>query len=156
MERDATLPLVRDFMSPRVSTLPADLEIDEALLRLRKAGYSGAPVVDATGALVGVLSEVDCMKVLASAAFHAMPTGPVADFMTREVAVLAPETDLFAAVHRAQETRFRRFPVLDGAALVGIVTVRDLDKALWEIAQARTRVRREPEHPPGAAWDPRK
>jgi len=156
MERDATLPLVREFMSPRVSSLPQDLEIEQALLRLRKAGHSGAPVVDQAGALVGVLSEVDCMKVLASAAFHAIPSGPVSDFMTREVSTLAPDTDLFAAVHRAQQTRFRRFPVVEDGRLVGIVTVRDLDKALWEIAQARTKLHRVQEHPPGAAWDPRK
>lgn len=156
MERDAKLPLVRDFMNPRVSSLPVELEIEEALLRLRRAGHSGAPVLDADGALVGVLSEVDCMKVLASAAFHAMPSGPVGDFMTRDVATLTPDTDLFAAVHRAQQTRFRRFPVIDGGRVVGIVTVRDLDKALWEIAQARTKLHRAPDHPPGAAWDPRK
>jgi CBS domain-containing protein len=156
MERDARILLVRDFMTPNVRTLPADMAIDDALVRLRRYGHSGAPVVDADGQVVGVLSEVDCMRVLASAAFHAMPAGDVSIFMSRDVESLSPDDDIFAATQRFEQSRVRRFPVIDGRMLVGIVTVRDLDRALWEITQERKKVHKEPEHPPGAAWDPRR
>jgi CBS domain-containing protein len=156
MERDAQIVTVREFMTRAVHTLPEGLPIDEALDRLRRAGHSGAPVVDAAGFVVGILSEVDCMKVLASAAFLAMPTGPVSAFMTREIETLSPDQDLFAAAHRFQATHFRRFPVVENGELVGLVTVRDLDRALWQLTQDRLKVHREAEHPPGAAWDPRR
>jgi CBS domain-containing protein len=42
--------------------------------------------------------------------------------------------------------------VVDGNELVGIVTVRDVDKALLEVLQARSEIRRPP-HTEGAAWE---
>ena len=156
MERDAHIVFVRDFMTSPVSTISADLEIEDALDKLRKSGHSGAPVVDDTGKVIGVLSEVDCMRVLASAAFHGMPSGPVAAYMTRSVLSLSPDNDIFMAVARFQETRFRRFPVVDQGKLVGIVTVADIDKALWKIAKDRKKLKTVLDHPPGAAWDPRR
>lgn len=156
MERDAQIVFVRDIMTTSVQTLDADLSIEDALDRLRKSGHSGAPVVDKAGALVGVLSEVDCMRVLASAAFHGMPSGPVAAYMTRTILTLSPDNDIFMAVARFQETRFRRFPVVENGALVGLVTVADIDRALWKIAKDRKKLKTVLEHPPGAAWDPRR
>ncbi|TVQ87473.1 MAG: CBS domain-containing protein [Deltaproteobacteria bacterium] len=156
MERDAQIVLVHNFMTSPVRTIAADLEIDDALHKLRQSGHSGAPVVDDAGQVVGVLSEVDCMRVLASAAFHGMPSGPVAAYMTRSVLSLSPDNDIFMAVARFQETRFRRFPVVDQGKLVGIVTVADIDEALWKIAKDRKKLKTVLDHPPGAAWDPRR
>ena len=49
----------RDVMSPVVLTLAADDTAASAAETLAKAGVSGAPVRDANGKLVGMLSQAD-------------------------------------------------------------------------------------------------
>jgi CBS domain-containing protein len=154
MERDAELLTVADFMTKGVVSLPAEMDIDEALGVLDRSGFSGAPVVQ-DGRCVGVLSEVDCTRVLASAAYNGMPVEHVHDHMTRDVQCVSPGTDVFSAAQAMLESGHRRLPVCDGEQLVGIVTLRDVGRALRQVQQARDTVHRD-EHPPGAAWDPEK
>lgn len=62
-------------MNPSAVCLDLDQPIEAAVRTLLHRGFSGAPVVDAEGHLCGVLSERDCMHVLASTAFHGTPEG---------------------------------------------------------------------------------
>ena len=48
-----------DIMSRAVQTIPEDMPLQDAARLLSKAGVSGAPVVDAAGRCVGVLSASD-------------------------------------------------------------------------------------------------
>jgi CBS domain-containing protein len=152
MERDADLMTVAEFMTRRVVSLPAEMPIDEALAVLDRSGFSGAPVLR-DGELVGVLSEVDCVRVLASAAYNAMPVDHVHDHMTRVVQCLSPGADVFTAAQALLAAGHRRVPVCDGGSLVGLITLRDVGRALHKVQEARDAVHRE-QHPPGAAWDP--
>ncbi len=153
MERDAELLTVRDFMNAKVKSLPHDMNIVDALAQLRNWGFSGAPVVNDDGVVVGVLSELDCMRVLSSAAFYSLPNGPVSSEMTTSVDTLSPSQDLFMSAQLFQKTGHRRFPVVENGHLVGIVTLRDIDRALWEVAQQRSIVPTAPKVAGGAAWD---
>jgi predicted transcriptional regulator len=67
------VPLVQDFMTRKVITLSPQMEIYEAILFLMKRNVSGAPVVD-HGKLCGMLSEKDCMRIFAEAAFDQLKT----------------------------------------------------------------------------------
>ena len=51
-----------DLMSHEVVTLPLDMPLRAAAERLAAAGISGAPVVDAEGRCVGVLSKSDLVR----------------------------------------------------------------------------------------------
>ncbi|QDU65480.1 CBS domain-containing protein [Engelhardtia mirabilis] len=59
---------VRDVMQSRVIKLDASASVTDAIESLRDAGVRGAPVVDAAGALVGVVSITDLLEASASAA----------------------------------------------------------------------------------------
>jgi CBS domain-containing protein len=150
MERDTTLLCVRDFMNSSVRTLDAAMPIEDGMDQLRRWGFSGAPVAS-DGVVVGVLSEMDGMRVLADAAYYAIPEGTVGDHMTRDVDILRPNMDIFSVVALFKQTRHRRFPVVDDGMLVGIVTLRDIDHALWDMTQER-HAKNVTRHP-GAAWD---
>ena len=56
--------LAREVMTREVLTLSPSETLREAALRLQVRGVSGAPVVDAEGRLVGVLSETDFLRYL--------------------------------------------------------------------------------------------
>jgi CBS domain-containing protein len=57
---------VRDVMQPKVVKLEAGATLREAIGALREANLRGAPVVDAPGHVVGVVSLVDLIEALAA------------------------------------------------------------------------------------------
>ena len=72
---------VSDFMAKRLVTLHPQTNVVEAMSVLLDKKISGAPVVDDSGALVGVLSEVDLMKIIIQDSYYDEAAGVVGDFM---------------------------------------------------------------------------
>lgn len=99
---------------------------------IRRATVSGAPVVDAEGMLIGMLSKKDCMRAALDASFHQEWGSPVAGYMTTPVETLDVDLDLVSAVERFLASPFRRFPVLREGQLVGQISRADLLRALVE------------------------
>jgi len=100
-----------------------------AIETLINRGISGAPVVDEKGHLVGVLSEKDCLKVLMEMGMHELPAGLVEEFMTKEVVTVEQDKTIMDVVWLFRNSTFRRFPVVDGKKLVGLITRRDVLRA---------------------------
>ena len=69
-----------DIMTRSVVTLSPDMDIYGAVQLLLKKEISGAPVVSPEGRLVGVLSEKDCLKVLAGGAGTGFVSGRIWGF----------------------------------------------------------------------------
>jgi acetoin utilization protein AcuB len=57
---------VKDIMTRDVITVPPDYTVEETAQVLQKNRISGAPVVDATGQLVGTITQTDLFRVLIS------------------------------------------------------------------------------------------
>ncbi|NIO47266.1 MAG: CBS domain-containing protein, partial [Planctomycetales bacterium] len=74
-----------DYMAKELVTVQPDTSAYDAIGLLLKHQISGMPVVDASGKLVGILSERDCLKTLLDAQYHELPTAQVKDLMTAEV-----------------------------------------------------------------------
>jgi CBS domain-containing protein len=123
---------VSDIMATRLITFTPDTNIHEAIRILVDERISGAPVVDGEGALVGVLSRKDCLKIVFSARYHDDWGGPVREFMTSPVETLDAGQDLVSAAQFFVASNFRRFPVLRDDKLVGQVSRHDMLKALTE------------------------
>jgi len=122
--------LVRDFMTRKVITLLPDTEILKALLVLAENDIAGAPVLDPDGALVGLLTEKDCIRSALRATYHSEYAGLVADFMSREVTSVNPDDGLVQVAERFLDLPYHRYPVLEDATLVGIISRRDVIRAL--------------------------
>lgn len=136
------IPIANDFMNDHVLSFSTDSEIEAAVQKLIHKGYSGAPVVDENGKLVGVLSEVDCLRVLSQAAYEGWPQGTVGEHMTKEVEDITPSTDLFAISGKFTNGKHRRFPVVDANhRLLGLVTRRDLLGALDQFRRKQEHAR---------------
>ena len=126
------LPLIRDYMATDLITLTPETEINRAMAILMDAKISGAPVVDSTGVLVGVLSKKDCLKAALNASFFQDWGGAVSDFMTKDVKVLDPDVDLVKAAETFLASEYRRFPVMKDGKLVGQVSRTDILRGLSE------------------------
>jgi CBS domain-containing protein len=125
--------LVKDYMSGKLITFSPDTDVLDAIHELLQYRIAGAPVVDDHGNLVGMLSEFDCMKVVLSSAYHHEPGGPVADLMVRDVKTVDADMSVIDLAQLFMQSRFRRYPVLDGNRLVGQISRRDVLRALVEI-----------------------
>ena len=133
--KDVERPKVESIMNHRVEAFSPDTEIGAAIEVMLRRGYSGAPVVDGEGKPVGVLSEHDCIQVLAEALYEDWPTGTVADHMTREVESVDANADLLAVAQTFAKHKLRRLPVVREGKLVGLVTRRDLVRGLDKLRQ---------------------
>jgi CBS domain-containing protein len=126
------------FMQRKVFVLRPEMTLDHAAHDLLRHGFSGAPVVDAAGRLLGVLSELDCLEALATSAFDQAPSGLVADRMHRDLDTIRPDTDLFTVVEHFRQNVHRRLLVVDDDAnLLGVVARRDVLRALGHVRRRR-------------------
>lgn len=132
----SNVPVVRDFMATKLVTLRPEMSIHDAIAVLLKHHISGAPVVDAGQRLVGILSEKDCLRVVASGAFHTSAAGMVEEYMSREVQTVDPETDVFRVADMFLSRSFRRLPVVENGRLIGQVSRRDVLNASLRILVA--------------------
>jgi len=127
--------LVRDYMAANLVTFTPDMDVLDAIHALVENRIAGAPVVDEHGNLIGMLSEFDCMKVALNAGYHGDWGGPVADFMTRDTQTVDADMSIVDLAQRFIESHFRRFPVVRDNRLVGLVSRRDVLRALEELAR---------------------
>ena len=124
-------------MATDVVTLRPDMDVLQAVFILLEHKISGAPVVDADGALIGMLTERDCMKVALDAAFHQQSGGTVADFMASDVVAVPAEEAIIDTVRRFYDGKYLRYPVVDGTGLVGVISRSELMRVIgeyWKVA----------------------
>ncbi len=126
--------LVRDYMAGHLVTFKPDTDVMDAIHELVHHRIAGAPVVDDKGDLVGMLSELDCMKVALNAGYYGDWGGPVSDYMTTAVESVDSEMNIVDLAQRFLESGYRRFPVLRNNRLVGQISRRDALRALSELA----------------------
>jgi len=104
-------------------TVGPDAPLREAVRLMGRFGVSGAPVVDADGRLVGILTNRDLQ-------FETNLDRPVREVMTHEGLVATPVgTSLEDAVAVLHRHRIEKLPVVDAEGrLRGLITVKDVRK----------------------------
>jgi CBS domain-containing protein len=121
---------VRDFMVEDPLTVAPDTEIRRVVRLLIEHDISGAPVVDDTGTVVGVITERDCIAVAAEAGYYAEWGGAVSRYMSAPVEVVGPDESLVDIAGRMASSPYRRFPVIEDGRLVGLLSRRDVLRAI--------------------------
>ena len=145
-----------DIMTTDVVSVRPDATVFEAATLLTRHHVSGIPVVDDSGAVVGILSEGDLL--------HRVETGTgkpqrswlgeflhstrklaseylkenavkVSDLMTSNVIYVSPQAELSEIADLLERHHIKRVPVLDQGKLVGIVSRANLIRALASAAQ---------------------
>ncbi len=139
-----------EIMVSPVKSISPEATIEEAVEMLLSMHVSGAPVVDADGRLVGVISEADFLHRAElgttkrrarwiefllgpgeTAESYVMSHGrKVEELMTRDVISVNVAASLNEIVDLMERRRIKRLPVLSGDQLVGIIARSDLLRAL--------------------------
>ena len=133
----AGAPTARDASTKYFVTLSPETDLLEAIALLVKRNVSGAPVADEQGQLVGVLTEKDCLRLLANWAWGELYGGEVRDYMSRVRSEIRVDMDVFEAAERFLETNFPVLPLLDAEdKLVGRITRQDLLEKILKLEQS--------------------
>ncbi len=136
----ATMLTAADIMSARPVAVRSDASIAEAIGVLLRKDLSGLPVVADERRLVGILSERDCLRVLAvgqySDAEHERLRS-VAEFMSAPTYTAPPEAGLYSLADFFLTHHQRRLPILVQGKLVGIVARRDVLRGIQEMIRRR-------------------
>lgn len=129
---------VRDFMLKDPEKVTADMTIDEAAKILIDKRISGLTVIGEDNCVVGVLSELDCLRATISSTYNEGNTGSglVGDYMTTDVDVLSPDDDLVTVAQSMLAAGQRRRPVVKDCQLVGQVSCRNI---LWAVGNYASR-----------------
>ncbi|MDH5490296.1 MAG: CBS domain-containing protein [Rhodospirillaceae bacterium] len=123
---------IGDIMATKLLTFTPETSIHKAIHLLLEKRFSGAPVLDTDGNLVGVLSKKDCLKIVFSTGYHHDHGGQVREYMSKNVETLNADTDLVEAAEYFIKSHFRRFPVVQDGKLVGQISRHDILRALIE------------------------
>ena len=126
--------LVRDYMAGSIVSFKPETDVLDAIHDLVRHRIAGAPVVNDQGELVGMLSELDCLKVSLNAGYYGDWGGPVSDFMTPDVETVDADMNIVDLAQKFVDCGFRRFPVLRNNRLVGQISRRDVLRALTTLA----------------------
>ena len=128
--------LVKNYMTGKLVTFHPDMDVLDAIHVLIDQGIAGAPVVDDHGDLIGMLSEIDCMKIALQAGYHGQWGGPVSEYMTGSVETVDADMNIIDLAQRFLDTSYRRFPVMKDHRLVGQISRRDGLRALSQLSSA--------------------
>ena len=126
-----TLPSIRQFMDTTVHTLHPNTELLVAIQSLLDHHVTGAPVVSDDGELLGILTELDCLKLLAMGSDDGdSASGTVAEYMTKDVYSVPSKVNIYFAAGVFLGNTFRRLPVVENGKLIGAITRFDILRAV--------------------------
>ena len=92
--------------------------------------FSGMPVAERDGTVVGIVTEADVLRALGEG--KALETLTAGDIMTEKPATVDVEAPITEIIKILQEHRILRVPVTEGGRLVGIISRSDIIRAVLE------------------------
>lgn len=127
------MPVVSNHMSRDLLVVDGELPLVEAARRMHARGV-GAVVVLEGDRLAGILTERDLLRAVAEGL---APDARVADWMTTHPETIAPDDSTSHAAVLMIHGGFRHLPVVDGDAVLGMLSIRDLMRVVLDDAAPR-------------------
>lgn len=137
---------VRDIMTAAHSSIRHDVPAYEGLDLLVDERAFGIPVVDEDGALVGFLTEKDCLRMQAVAHQHNLTGSTVRDIMSEIKHPLRADMDLLSAAIQFLTCHFGALPVIEGHRLVGTLSRQNMLHAIRNMNRDKGRAKENGKH----------
>ncbi len=130
---------VSDCMSRQFATFTPEMPVVEAAMALVKNELIGGPVVDNQGALVGWISEQDCLGTVNQSMYYSERTATVADIMRKDVLTANESDNVVDLATFMQQQKPKIYPVVDEKRkVIGVVSRRIILKEMCrQIAQSK-------------------
>jgi CBS domain-containing protein len=115
----------KDIMTSAIISVSPDSSLNDAMELIIANRISGLLVIDDAGGLVGILSEADRIRLLVES--ETPDDGAsVAQYMTRNVISVKPDTELAEIAELLMRSGIRRVPVVDNGDVLGLISRHDL------------------------------
>ncbi len=121
---------VRDYMTVKAVTFTPEMPLSAALNKVIRSDHLGGPVIDEKERVIGFLSEQDLLDKLVKASYFCQDTHIVSDCMHQEVLFVSPEMSIIELADMMKVGKPKVYPVVDNGKLVGIITRRDVLRAI--------------------------
>ena len=142
--------LVKEIMTTAVRAARPEDPIREIAATMCFHKFSGLPVVDASGKIVGVISEKDILHGMFPKFEDLVTSSGLVDFeelereyqdvvnlkvrdvMSQKIIIVEPEMPVLKAASIMFRNHIRRVPVQQDGRLVGIISIGDVHKAIFK------------------------
>jgi CBS domain-containing protein len=114
-----------------VLTITVGKTVAEAIDILARRKVGALVVVEGGDRIVGIVSERDVVRIIASGGSDALAR-PIAEIMTTKVITCTDGETIDSVMSRMTHGRFRHLPVAAGGRLTGIISIGDVVKARIE------------------------
>ena len=117
--------VIESISQTNVLSVQAQASAYEAACLMTKGRCGSVLIVDADGAMLGILTERDLMTKIVAKRRDPDAT-PVSDIMTHNPHFVAPETTVSDAVLIMQRHNFRHLPIISSTSkILGVFSIRD-------------------------------
>jgi len=117
----------KDLMH-NITVVPADTTVQEAAELMAKKNI-GSVIVEVDGKLEGILTERDILKKVTAKALDPKKIG-VTDLMSSPLKTINADADIYEIAQFFRESNIRRLPVKEKGKILGVLTTRDVTRAL--------------------------
>lgn len=141
--------IVSEIMTTSVKTALAETPVKEIASTMCFNKISGLPIIDENDKIIGIVSEKDLLKrmfpdmrAIATEGrpnFEEMEKGYTdtlsliaKDIMTTNVSTVSPDMPIMKAASLMFINNFRRIPVAENGEVVGVVSIGDVHKAIFQ------------------------
>ena len=124
--------LARDIMATDIISISEDLTLEEALKILVHNRLTALPVVEESGAMVGIITDFDIMIQMSAQHEVSLTTFQEKIRFSKKPVTVPEEATLDQVLNLLIEKKMRRVPVVDHAGkLTGIISRRDIMKLFF-------------------------
>src|SRR3954462_11950942 len=120
--------VVREIMTTRIATIGPDTRLESIAKAFQQHPFHHLPVVGPEGRVVGIVSDRDLMRACIDGRFDG--DKPCSAIMTKILASIPPDASIKEAAQRLTKLGVNSLLILDDGKLKGIVTSRDIVKAI--------------------------
>ena len=128
MPPEITVQQLLDNKESKLYSIVSDATVFDALKILSEAKIGALPVIDA-GKLVGMFSERDYARKIVLEGKFSKDTR-VGEIMTTSVCHVSPDRTVKECMALMTKNRFRHLPVIKDEAVVGVVSIGDIVRAI--------------------------
>jgi CBS domain-containing protein len=115
------MPTLADVVRPNFLTVAPEDTLGEVAERMTRENV-GAVIVKDYGRLIGILTERDMLRAMASRVHTS--DARVRQWMTSDPITASPDMDLDEAAQVMLDKGFRHLPVVEGQNVIGVVSLR--------------------------------
>ena len=126
-----------------LQTVNPEQSVHQAVGTLVEHNIGALPVCDGTGALVGIITERDVLRLCAREHPQEIMQLTVGEVMTRDLVIGVPDDDIEYVMRVMTERRIRHLPILEEQKLVGIISIGDVVKAKMDESSTELRFLRD-------------